>query len=149
MNQLKASEILITQILDLLFEDDVLDTAITVHERDVCCVIRFQQRGQNRQDRRDSAARREQQHIAWLFAFRRVFKMPIGWQHVDGCTCLQQRMRPLRKHAVIYPLDGHSPLTVMRCRAERVRAAQLLISDFGTQGDILAGLKSEGVFVRL
>ena len=115
------------------------------------CDVRLarERRLDDRQDRRDAAARGERDVVALRRLVERDVEVPHRRHDVERVAGLQLLVRPRREHAARRALDRDPQLVVLHGRADRVRATHVLSVDDRAQRQVLALRVAELLAQRL
>ncbi|MCY1344698.1 hypothetical protein D9M69_307400 [compost metagenome] len=151
--QREARQVLVLQVFQRLGKDDAVDIAVAVDQREAAARLGLQRGADQRQHRRDAAARRKGDIVARCRRIQRHVEAAVRRHHVDHLAGRDGVVEMGRKQPVLDQLHRHAQFAlcviVLHRRADRIRAPQVLAVDRCLQRQELALGEAVGIAQRM
>ena len=137
----------VLQILQLLAEHDRVGRAVAVDQRDRAARFMAENRLGDRQHRRDTGPRRDQDVVVPLAGKRG--EASLRRHHPDRVADGKALVDEAGEPAVCHPLDADAQRRLAGRGADRIGAPCLLSVDVGSKREVLAGTEGKGFLQRV
>ncbi len=114
----EARQVAVLQVLERLVEHHARLAAVAVDQREARARLARERRADQRQHRRDAAARGERDVVLVVVRRQRREESPLGRHHVDRVAGLQRFVDPDREATARHFLDRDAQLAVVATRAQ-------------------------------
>jgi hypothetical protein len=137
-DQVQTLQVAVFQVFELFAKQRAGAGTVAVQQRDAAMRFGLQGGLDDRQDRRDAAARRDREVVAMASRVEVDMKVPGWWHHLQAVPGLQLLIGERRETSTRHTLDGDTQFAVVDPGADRVGPAYFFAVHLSAHHQVLA-----------